>query len=121
MLNVWILLAYLIALFLDVLCQCFSAFLCCVLLLFVNAWSFVCSISVHCVLLLPFNILLMCFISVCQHHYYVLLVLVGIPLLCAIDVHQCSLVGICWCLSSPLCCILLVFVVTPLMHFIGVH
>jgi len=65
---------------------------------------------------------------------YVLLVfpiaLVGVRCCLHVDAHYCPcamfcwcsctpLATLCWCLSWPPCCILLVFLVTPLLHYVG--
>lgn len=84
----------------------------------------------------------LCFVVALQHSFDVLYWCLSAPLLCLVSAHRRSLAmfywcsstfpcWVCWCLSSPLCCImclsllpwctLLVFINTPLLHYVGAH
>jgi hypothetical protein len=123
MFIVWILLACLITLFFDVFYWCFLAVPCCVMLLLVNARTFVCSIDVHYVSLLLTNgehsISVFC---CCPSTFLwcVLLIFLA-PLLCFVGARQCSFAMFYWCSSTFPCWALSMLVITPLLHSIGVR
>lgn len=87
----------------TMLCCCSSVLPFCVLLMFIVLYC--------CLLMFPF-----CVILGFVMFYYFLLALPCCVMLVLIG----PLTALCWCLLVPSCCTLLVFVDTPLLHFIGV-